>query len=260
MQGDLDPIFNQPGRPMLDPLSAPFFLLGLLELAWSCRRPAAVLIFLWLITPLVIGTMLTTNLPDTSRSVAAAPAMSLLVALGLETFLLALAAVPHVSLRHGGAKSGQSVPWWPIAWTALVAFVSLGMAILGVTSYTDYVTAPVHHDRFYSAAHTWSDFLASQGAIAVTVVAPYAYPVEFQRLYAPAALVCNGLWDTTWMPCPPARVIIFDNDPDQAQRYAASVGQVSHGVASQDGITRFWYVQGQALPDPARALGGLQKP
>jgi Dolichyl-phosphate-mannose-protein mannosyltransferase len=258
VRGDPDPIFNDPNRPLLDPISGFLFLVGVARVLTWQRRPAASLNLLWLVLPLVVGTMLTngtgpwSDTPDTSRSVAATPAMCLLIALGLETGLAALA-----GLALAARKAAGPAAWWPSLRLTLVALVALTIGLLGVRRYWDFVATPIHYMRFYTGAREWSVFLGPRRAIAVTVVSPTGYPGEFARLYAPAARICMGRWNNTWTPCPPARIIIFDSAALEAQRYQAATHVPVRGVPSDDGVVRFWYAEGRHLPDPAHVIGGL---
>ena len=94
--------------------------------------------------------------------------------------------------------------------------------------------------------------------MAVTVVGPYGWPGEYPALYAPAARICTGRWDSAWSRCPPARIIIFDNDSLDAYRYAVVAHVPIHAGQSDDETVRYWYAEGQHLPDPARIIAGLR--
>lgn len=260
VRADPDPIFNLPGRPLLDTLSGVLLGVGALYALWSVRRPNAMLILLWFVVPLVLGTTLTTGtvgvatIPSITRSLPAIPAMCLLIALGLEASLSGLQAL--ITTATARRREVPAPGWWVTSWFATTVVVTAIMAFVGVSRYWEYVGSPVHGQRFHTAVREWSVLLGPRGAVLVTVVSPTGYPGEFQRLYAPRAKLCNGLWGATWMPCPPAQVVIFETDSALARRYTRATGVVTSGVRSDDGVVRFWYAEGTALPDPARAIGG----
>jgi Dolichyl-phosphate-mannose-protein mannosyltransferase len=263
VKGEPEPIFNLPGRPMLDAISGILFLLGLARALWSWRRPNATLILAWLAVPLIMGTMLTTGMfgsagvPSSTRSLPAIPAMCLLIALGLETVLLALHSILRQAVRRLGARAGLQA-WWPALRLGIVALTAVTIGVLGIQRYWDFANAPVTRQAFYNSAHEWALFLAPRGAMAVTVVGPYGWPGEYPVLYAPAARICAGRWYSAWSRCPPARIIIFDNDSLDAYRYAAVAHVPSHVGQSDDKTLRYWYAEGQHLPDPARVIAGLR--
>lgn len=259
VRADPDPIFNLPERPLLDTLSGMLLGLGTLYALWSVRRPNAMLILLWFVVPLVLGTTLTTGtvgvatIPSITRSLPAIPAMCLLIALGLEASLGSLQAL--ITTATARLRGVPAPGWWAATRLATTVVVMAIMGVVGVSRYWEYVGSPVHDQRFHTAAREWSVLLRPRGAVSVTVVSPTGYPGEFQRLYAPRATLCTGLWATTWTPCPPAQVVIFETDSALAQRYTRASGVVTRGVRSDDGVVRFWYAEGTVLPDPARVIG-----
>jgi hypothetical protein len=258
VRGQPGGVFNLDGRPLLDPVSGTLFIMGVGSALWMWRRPAAALGLLWLAVPVVLGTMLTIDqFWSFHRSIIAAPAMCLLIALGLETALLALHSILRQAVRRLGAPTGLQA-WWPALRLGIVALVTVTIGVLGIQRYWDFANAPVTRQAFYNSAHEWSLFLAPRGAIPVTVIGPYGWPVEYPTLYAPSASICDGRWDNTWSRCPPARIVIFDNDPLDAQRYAAVAHVPVHAGQSDDAIVRYWYAEGQRLPDPARIIADVR--
>lgn len=80
----LDPTFwYHPAIPLLDFVSGVLFILGLLWATARCRRPANGLLLLWFWLALVLGWVATENPPSSMRLVIVAPALALLVGLGL---------------------------------------------------------------------------------------------------------------------------------------------------------------------------------
>lgn len=255
VRGEGYPIFNLNARPLLDPISSPLLVLGLASLLFTLRRPASALVLLWLGVPVVLGTMLTTGTfpwtppPSFHRSIAAAPAMCLCVALGLELLLSALGDLARQAFHRASAAI-----WWPRLRAGIVLAAALAIGVLGNQRYWQFAGAAVTRQSFYVGAHEWSLLLSRRGAIPVTVLAPVGYPGEYATLYAPRAPLCNGRWYDSWSACPPARLIIFDNDQQDALQYGRLSGRPVHSGPSDDQTTRFWYVEGTKLPDPAHLL------
>ncbi len=91
----LDPTFwYRPAIPLLDFVSGVLFVLGLLWATARCRWPANGLLLLWFWLALILGWVMTENPPSSQRMTVVAPALSILVALGLN-WLARL--TPHVS-------------------------------------------------------------------------------------------------------------------------------------------------------------------
>lgn len=262
VRGDPVTIFDDNSAPLLDPFSNLLFIIGVAAVLWNWRRPSAMLILLWLTIPVSLGTMLTigslpgVDAPSITRSIPASPAVCLLIALGLEVIL----AVAGALLTRVARWTGQ-LAWLTWRSTLRLTGAVLATAIigtLGVGRYWEFANAPVTRTAFSNAAHDWATFLAARGTIPVTVVGPNGWPIEYNNLYDPLAAICTGRWTTTWMVCPAAQVIIFDNDELEGARY----GQATHlpvraGQPGADGVVRFWYIEGRSLPDPARVLDGM---
>ncbi len=73
--------YNIPGRPALDIISAVFFVLGLAVCLWRWRRPVYVFLLLWFLTG-IIPSLVTGPTANTTRNMAALPAVYLVVAAG----------------------------------------------------------------------------------------------------------------------------------------------------------------------------------
>ena len=242
---------------MLDPLSGILFWVGVAGALWRWRCPAAMLVLLWLAVPITLGMILTigslpgVDSPSISRSIPATPAMCLLIALGLELIVgvartLLYRVVPHTRI---------SMEWSTIR-LIVTLLVATAIGAFGVARYWQFANAVTTCTAFSNGAHEWAMLLASRGTIPVTVVAPNAWPVEYNALFAPKAIICTGRWNDTWSTCPPARIVIFDNDQSEANRYGQATRLAVHnGQSDADGVVRFWYVEGERLPDPARVLG-----
>jgi len=81
----LDPTFwYRPSIPLLDFVSGALFVLGMVWLTAKYRWPANGLLLVWFWSALIIGWVLTENPPSSMRMTGVAPALSILVALGLD--------------------------------------------------------------------------------------------------------------------------------------------------------------------------------
>ena len=72
------------GRPMLDPLTSPLLVLGVGYALRRLRRRGHALAIFWLLSVMVVGSMLTNNAPFWPRLVGILPAAALLIALAAE--------------------------------------------------------------------------------------------------------------------------------------------------------------------------------
>lgn len=261
VRGDPALIFNLPYRPLLDPLTGFLFLVGVVSTLWAWKRPSATLVLLLLVVPFVVGQVLTTtNMGTTTRALPALPAMCLLISLGLETFLSAFTSLAVIVRRV--LRMRTILPaWWTLLRYAVVVVATLVIGVVGVIRYWDFANATVTRNAFYTPVHEWAIFLAPRGAVPVTVVAPAYWPVEYNNLYAPRAMICSAVSGATWQACPPAHIVIFNNDQADADRYASATGLPVTPGASYGMPTLYWYVkngdQDRPLPDPGHVLGGL---
>ena len=81
----LDPTFwYRSSIPLLDFVSGALFVLGMVWLTAKYRWPANGLLLVWFWSALIIGWVLTENPPSSMRMTGVAPALSILVALGLD--------------------------------------------------------------------------------------------------------------------------------------------------------------------------------
>jgi hypothetical protein len=81
----LDPTFwYHPSIPLLDVVSGVLFSVGLLVAVRRFRQPAGAMLLIWLGVALFLGWVLTENPPSSMRMTNTAPALAILVALGLD--------------------------------------------------------------------------------------------------------------------------------------------------------------------------------
>ena len=132
LRGDTYPRHNLPGRPLLDPIQAVLFFVGLGIVFWRARhRPKAqglLFIPLWLLVGL-LPSALSDGAPSFTRGLGATPAVALLVALGGE----------HL-WQFGWDRWGRLLP------TALLASAWLTSAAWGVTDY--FIRYPARPEMF----------------------------------------------------------------------------------------------------------------
>ncbi|HRN68364.1 MAG TPA: glycosyltransferase family 39 protein [Promineifilum sp.] len=84
--GDQFLAYNIPGRPVLDAVSAAFFVAGLLVCLWRWRRPIHAFLLLWFLVG-IIPSLVTGPTANTTRNMAALPAVYLIVAVGFVVFV-----------------------------------------------------------------------------------------------------------------------------------------------------------------------------
>lgn len=118
--GDAFLAYNIPGRPVLDVVTAFFFVIGIFISLWRWRQPAYAFLLIWFgigITP----SLVTGATANTTRNLAALPAVYVLPAIGFATIAYWLAA------RQRRAN-----------WPALVAITTLWLLFAGITTTSDY--------------------------------------------------------------------------------------------------------------------------
>lgn len=96
--GDQFLAYNIPGRPVLDLISAFFFILGILISLWRWKKPAYAFILLWFVVG-IIPSLVTGSTANTTRNLAALPVVYLFPALGILTSFRMLAQRLSLSRR-----------------------------------------------------------------------------------------------------------------------------------------------------------------
>ncbi len=97
--GDQFLAYNIPGRPVLDVGSTVFFILGLAVCLWRGRRPVYAFLLLWFLTG-IIPSLVTGPTANTTRNMAALPAVYLIVGVGFVATL-------SVLRRKGESEKGR---------------------------------------------------------------------------------------------------------------------------------------------------------
>ncbi|MCP5094125.1 MAG: phospholipid carrier-dependent glycosyltransferase, partial [Chloroflexi bacterium] len=80
-RGDQFLAYNIPGRPVFDMVTAVFFVIGILVCVWRWKRPSYALLLLWFVTG-IIPSLVTGATANTTRNLAALPAIFILPAVG----------------------------------------------------------------------------------------------------------------------------------------------------------------------------------
>jgi hypothetical protein len=91
--------FYDPGTPLLDAISATLFVIGLIVLVVAWRRSESAVLASWLLGAGLLGGMLLVDPPQSTRYVNAAPAVCLVVALGLVSVVRFLGRSADLSSR-----------------------------------------------------------------------------------------------------------------------------------------------------------------
>jgi hypothetical protein len=113
--GDQFLAYNIPGRPVFDAVSAVFFVLGVGVCLWRLRSPVYAFLLLWFLVG-VAPSLITGPTANTTRNLAALPAVYLLAAVGFAAPATWLAARLSPSSRRWGrvAVTAAAVGW--VAW------------------------------------------------------------------------------------------------------------------------------------------------
>jgi hypothetical protein len=96
--GDQFLAYNIPGRPVFDVMTAVFFVAGIAICFWRWKRPAYAFLLLWFLVG-IIPSLITGATANTTRNLAALPAVYILPALGFVTGVRLLAQRLNLSQR-----------------------------------------------------------------------------------------------------------------------------------------------------------------
>lgn len=131
VRGDVEWRHGLALRPVLDPISAVLFVLGILSSFFFRRDFSARLAWVWLVT-MLLPTILSQQAPDTLRAIGAVPVVYWFVALGwtrlsewaLARFTSAPSGVPPPSRQNTLARLAATHGLWTLAGVALLLFGS----------------------------------------------------------------------------------------------------------------------------------------
>jgi len=160
----LDPTFwYHPSIPLLDFVSGVLFILGVLWATARCRWPANGLVLIWFWLALVLGWVVTENPPSSMRLVIVAPALALLVGLGLDWL---------VELGRRVFGGGRRI------WDGVVIILLVAVAVLNLHYYfVVYTPTRVYGNPVAEVATELGRYLAQQDDDYVVYF--YAPPVMY---------------------------------------------------------------------------------
>jgi hypothetical protein len=121
--GDHFLAYNIPGRPVLDSLTAVFFLVGLAVSLWRWRRPAYALLLAWFVMG-ISPSLITGPEANTTRNLAALAPVYLLPAVGFMAVVPLLLHRLRPAGRPGPTSPAPGVRWLLVGWLLLAAFSS----------------------------------------------------------------------------------------------------------------------------------------
>ncbi len=208
--GDLRERYNFAGRPMLNPWEAFFFWYGVGMAVWRWqRRPAYRLLLLWLAV-LLAPAMLAIDFglgPNTLRMIGAAPAVYLLIGVGIwETYCLLRERLGLSRILRVDGSSAALV---------LGAAVSGVVVIQGVNTYRTYFQQWAVTPAFYLAYHgEWANAAHELNAQPASANMVYLIPYRFDEHYG---------FEYLYQGEAPAHVVRA-NRPDLARRVETLLG------------------------------------
>ncbi len=211
-RGDLRERYNFAGRPMLNPWEALFFWYGVGMALWRWQRqPAYRLLLLWLAV-LLVPAMLARDVglgPNTLRMIGAAPAVYLLIGVGMWELYRLLGDRWGLTRIFGGDGTRVSV--------ALGAVVGGVVLLQGVNTYRTYFQEWAVSSEFYLAYHgEWADAAQVLNAQPASAGMVYLIPYRFDEHYG-----FEYLYDGD----APARVVRAVR-PDLARRVEGLLGEL----------------------------------
>jgi hypothetical protein len=239
------------------------------------------------------GAFLAIDPPSAHKPIPIAPALCLVIALGIETALLlltqllsspgalrsghlrwrqelaahrSLTALETGALRDPGGlrtRTGQNTRTIDLVTRGLLFATVTVIGLVNIRREIAYETSPGYQSFMANPGIAWGRYLSRLGTSAATVVSPLGYAGEFPLLFAPQVTICSGEWAGQWQRCPPTRVVIFDLGAGaDAARFSALVHRPAHLGPAPFGQRQFWSVTSPGmtpLPDPAVALGHIPR-
>ena len=170
--GDRFLAYNIPGRPVLDVVSAVFFMVGLLICLRRWRRPVYAFLLLWFLT-CIIPSLITGPTANTTRNMAALPAVYLIVAVG---FVTSLGWLARRITNEGRAPNSYLV--------SRISYLGLSLAIL-LVAWVAFVSGRDYFVRWGQSAEVRGAYQHTlvESIRHVTANYPDAEPVLFSTVY-----------------------------------------------------------------------------
>lgn len=170
LNGDPDPLVNQPGRPLLDGWLVPFFGLGLLVAFRRLARPAYLFLLLWLFVLWLPAVLTYDVVPRFMRAFGIGPALYGLLGLGVVTAVEWLA-----RLRPGRREIAR--------WGGLVLAVLL-FAPTAVRTYHDYFLVWARSDAAYETLYQpYAEIGRRMNADPAAAETLYVFPTDMRINY-----------------------------------------------------------------------------
>ena len=197
-RGDQFLAYNIPGRPVFDAVSAVFFVIGLGVCLARWRRPAYAFLLLWFAVG-ILPSLVTGPTANTTRNLAALPAVFLIPAIGLITLIgktgidkekahaKAQRSKGRQEERSSSLRLGPFAPWRELS--SLVARYSSLVAALLWLGFAAFVSSRDYFGRWANMPEVRGAYQSTLAAAVGHVAAAYpdADPVVFSSVYPGAA-------------------------------------------------------------------------
>jgi hypothetical protein len=165
--------YNIPGRPVFDPVTAVFFSVGLAVSFWRWRRPRYAFLLIWFGVG-IAPSLLTGSTANTTRNLAALPAVYLLPAVGfMATADWISSPQRRKEVRDNGDKASSFFSA-PLRFNRMTGMAVAWLVFAGWVSARDYFVR-------------WADSPEVRGAYQHTLVEELAY-IKQARLEAPVVI------------------------------------------------------------------------
>ena len=279
VSGDMNPLYNAPGKPVFDAVTGPFFYFGLIVCLWNAivgpvpssdrgapgmdpsRLPYAFLLA-WLVVMMVPNVLSARGVPHNLRAMALVPAVFLVTGIGLVSALRGaawLATWAHDRLaRSPSGGSAQRSPPWHGPYLALALLMLLGHQ--GARTYRDYLAWARSAAPYYKGNQA---LIAAAGLLDAHPEAD-PYVATYFHQHATLAVEARAYRRIRWMSggtlvLPPLHagpaILLYDHtnpvDPVLRERYLSPAALLRRELGPNGGIGFEAYrLDGATRPDP----------
>lgn len=195
--GDQFLAYNIPGRPVLNLISAVFFVSGLVVCLWRWRRPAYVFALGWFLVG-IVPSLITGSTANTTRNMGALPATYLLAALGF----MALARMPASGPRRPPLRLADKKPRQGRLGRLGLFMVAVWLLFTAAVTARDYfqrwANAPEVRAAYQHTLVTALNTLAQRPAAPPTVIST-VYPGPAHDPSIAMVLFPTGRYDLRWV-------------------------------------------------------------